>query len=222
MRIPIKLDSICLQEALRYLGWKGECRDERVLAQLEHARCIALEGIRPLVVAQRFPLGEDGSFVNTTFTPQGEEPLHLLEGCKEGVLLAATLGALSEQLILREQARSASSALVLDAVLSAAIEAVCDRACLVLSKEASKEGLHLTWRFSPGYGDMPLAQTKEICAVLDAHKTIGLTVSASGLMIPRKSVTALMGLSQTKRSDHAQGCEGCARRATCAMRKDRG
>ena len=42
------------------------------------------------------------------------------------MLLAATLGAESERLLLRMQAKDAAQALLLDAVLSAAIEAVLD------------------------------------------------------------------------------------------------
>lgn len=48
----------------------------------------------------------------------------MLSDCRSAVLLAATLGAESERMLLREQSRSAADALILDAVLSAAVEAV--------------------------------------------------------------------------------------------------
>lgn len=143
----------------------------------------------------------------------------MLSGCHEAVLLAATLGAGSERMLLREQARGASRALLLDAVLSAGIEAVCDGIEARLREECEAQGLFLTDRFSPGYGDMPLEQTKEILGVLDAQKRIGLTVTATGLMMPRKSVTAVMGVSETPVERRPSGCEGCAARETCAMRR---
>ena len=34
----------------------------------------------------------------------------------------------------------------------------------------SSEGYHLTWRFSPGYGDLPLDTQKELVQVLDMHR----------------------------------------------------
>ena len=106
-----------------------------------------------------------------------------------------------------------------ETVLFAAIESVCDDAENQLRREAEASGKYLTDRFSPGYGDMPLEQSKGICRVLSADKNIGLTVSQSGIMIPRKSVTAVMGISQTPVPRRPSGCEGCSARATCPLRR---
>ena len=108
---------------------------------------------------------------------------------------------------------------MLDAVLSAAIEAVLDAREEALRGELAVQGRYLTDRFSPGYGDMPLAQTREICEVLGAQRAIGLTVSAGGVMIPRKSVTAILGISDVPVARRPAGCEGCAARETCALRR---
>ena len=35
MRVPVRIDRIRRDEALRYLGWKGGCIDPHVLSQLE-------------------------------------------------------------------------------------------------------------------------------------------------------------------------------------------
>ena len=144
----------------------------------------------------------------------------MLSGCHEAVLLAATLGAGSERMLLKAQAKSGAEAVLLDAVLSAAIEAVCDAQEAALRDSLAAHGLYLTDRFSPGYGDMPLAQTREICAVLSADKTIGLTVSQSGIMIPRKSVTAIMGVSRAPVSRRPSGCAACSMRGQCTLCKD--
>ena len=136
------------------------------------------------------------------------------------MLLAATLGAGSERMLLKAQAKSGAEAVLLDAVLSAAIEAVCDAQEAALRDSLAAHGLYLTDRFSPGYGDMPLAQTREICAVLAADKTIGLTVSQSGIMIPRKSVTAIMGVSRAPVSRRPSGCAACSMRGRCALSKE--
>ncbi len=51
------------------------------------------------------------------------------------------------------------------------------------------------WRFSPGYGDCPLsAQRSIVNSVLNATRLIGLTVTPTSLLIPTKSVTAVIGL----------------------------
>ena len=82
-----------------------------------------------------------------------------------------------------------------------------------------ESGLYLTDRFSPGYGDMPLAQTREICAVLQTEKSIGLSVSQSGIMIPRKSVTAILGISSIPQKRRPSQCALCSMNRTCAMRE---
>ena len=65
-----------------------------------------------------------------------------------------------------------------------------------LAAELQEQGWQLTARFSPGYGDLPLDCQAQFCATLDAARRIGLTVSSSGLLLPRKSVTAVIGLAQ--------------------------
>jgi hypothetical protein len=75
-------------------------------------------------------------------------------------------------------------------------------------------------RFSPGYGDFDLSVQTNICDVLKTGKTIGVTLTDSLLMMPSKSVTAVVGLFRTEQpaqlssgcvaGDAAGRCEGCA------------
>ena len=214
-----ELLQIPLREVLHFLGWRGTPVDAPLLAQIRDLCDLAVREVRPRMAERRFPLAPDGSLAGTSMTPKGNDVRAMLAPCREAVLLAATLGAESEQLLLRMQAKDAAQALLLDAVLSAAIEAVLDAREEALRGELAAQGRYLTDRFSPGYGDMPLAQTREICEVLGAQRAIGLTVSAGGVMIPRKSVTAILGISDVPVARRPAGCEGCAARETCALRR---
>lgn len=214
-----ELLQIPLREALHFLGWRGTPVDAPLLAQIRDLCDLAVREVRPRMAERRFPLAPDGSLAGTSMTPKGNDVRAMLAPCREAVLLAATLGAESERLLLRMQAKDAAQALLLDAVLSAAIEAVLDAREEALRGELAAQGRYLTDRFSPGYGDMPLAQTREICEVLGAQRAIGLTVSAGGVMIPRKSVTAILGISDVPVARRPAGCEGCAARETCALRR---
>ena len=215
--MQVKTPPIPMREALHYMGWRGTPVEPELLEQIEELIGLAEREVQPHAAVRRFGLGEDGSLTGTSLIPQGKDVNRMLSSCHEAVLLAATLGAASERMLLKAQARSGAQAVLLDAVLSAAIEAVCDAQEAALRSRLADEGLYLTDRFSPGYGDMPLAQTKEICAVLAADKTIGLTVSASGIMIPRKSVTAIMGISRRPVSRRPSGCAACSMRGRCAL-----
>lgn len=214
-----ELLQIPLREVLHFLGWRGTPVDAPLLAQIRDLCDLAVREVRPRMAERRFPLAPDGSLAGTSMTPKGNDVRAMLAPCREAVLLAATLGAESERLLLRMQAKDAAQALLLDAVLSAAIEAVLDAREEAMRRELAAQGRYLTDRFSPGYGDMPLAQTREICEVLGAQRAIGLTVSAGGVMIPRKSVTAILGISDVPVARRPAGCEGCAARETCALRR---
>lgn len=215
--MQVTLSQIPMREILHFLGWHGTPVEPTLMEQIKRIRKEALDQIRPRAVVRRFARLPDGTLDGTRFLPQGGDVRGMLASCHEAVLLAATLGTESERMLLREQTKSATDALILDAALSAAIEAVCDQMEEALRDELTAQGLYLTDRFSPGYGDMPLAQSGQICEVLNVGRTIGLTVSQSGILIPRKSVTAIMGVSRTAVSHRPKGCEGCSARQNCAF-----
>ena len=82
-----------------------------------------------------------------------------------------------------------------------------------------RENLYLTGRYSPGYGDWPITVQPRIAALLDTPKRIGLYVTDTFLMLPRKSVTAVMGLSDVPVTGKRAGCAHCALREKCEYRK---
>ena len=213
-----QLRQIDRTEALRYLGCQSPCPPEELEQAAEKACAQLIHLARPKAVWRRFPL-EGAKLVGTTVELVGEDIRSHLQGCSQVLLMAATLGHEVEQLLLRSQVRDLSHALVLDCCASAAIESVCDDLEEELRAQAAKEGCFLTGRYSPGYGDYPLDQQKQLCELLDVQRQIGLTLTASGLMVPRKSVTAVLGLSNTTPQKKKRGCESCSLRDTCELRK---
>nr|MCR5785210.1 methionine synthase [Eubacterium sp.] len=87
-------------------------------------------------------------------------------------------------------------------------------------KKAESGGLYLTDRFSPGYGDLPLNTQNALCEALNTSRRIGLTVTKNHLLIPRKSVTAIMGISSVPVTLRKRGCETCSMFLDCDYRKD--
>lgn len=214
-----KIEYIPFREVLHYLGWRGSPVDEETEKQIRALIQEVLNDLQPRLVIRRFPVKPDGTLCGTAFKPQGEDIKKLLASSEDAVLIAATLGAHSERQLLRAQAQDSAKAVLLDAVYSAAIEAVVDQWEEALRTELVRKGLYLTDRFSPGYGDLPMSKTREICEVLSAQREIGLTVSSSGIMIPRKSVTALLGVSTVPVNRRPKGCAACEARAYCALRR---
>ena len=87
-----------------------------------------------------------------------------------------------------------------------------------LRRAGEAEGWHLRPRFSPGYGDFPLSCQRELLTLLRAPETIGLTAGESMLLLPTKSVTAVMGRSRLALPCHRTGCEACGK-TDCAFRR---
>ena len=104
----------------------------------------------------------------------------------------------------------------LQATAAAMTETWCDRINERIRLEAEQEGLYTRPRFSPGYGDLPLDLQREISAILNMSKEIGVSLTDTMLMTPSKSVTALIGISDTPGKCAPAGCAGCAASANCA------
>ena len=148
----------------------------------------------------------------------GEMAARMLGGCAQAAVLICTLGAAFEALLRAEQARGMARAALLDACGSAWVEAGCDAAQAEIAGRFP--GAYLTDRFSPGYGDLPLAVQKEICNLLDAPRRLGVQVTDSFLMNPSKSVTAVVGLSDRPQPARIRGCGFCNLRENCQFRKE--
>ena len=63
-------------------------------------------------------------------------------------------------------------------------------------------------------------QQAQIFRTLDVTRRIGVTLTDSGLMIPQKSVTAVVGVSPVPVTKRARGCAQCNLFENCQYRKD--
>lgn len=116
-----------------------------------------------------------------------------LAGCREVVLLAATVGLGIDRLITKYGRITPSRALCLQAIGTERIEALCDEAERRLLS-LLPPGEQLRPRFSPGYGDLPLSAQEAVFSLLHPEGRIGLYLGTSLLMSPTKSVTAVLGI----------------------------
>ncbi len=206
-----RLIQIPEREVLRYLSVRGE-GDAALHASIVKQGRLLMEAASPRLVWKRMP-------INVQYV-EGEDLRRLLQDGKELVLFAATLGMEVERLSRQMQLTNMAEALVFDACADAAIENVCDNFCDDLAKEIFP--LHLTQRFSPGYGDLPLTYQKKLFEALDIFRRIGVSLTQSGLMLPQKSVTAIMGIRETPISGRASSCALCNLKDHCTHRREAG
>ena len=110
-----------------------------------------------------------------------------LNGCKEAIVFGATLGVGIDRLIGKYLRISPAKALMMDALGTERIEALCDAFC-------KGQECNVTPRFSAGYGDLPLSAQVDLVALLQCEKKIGLCLTDGLMMSPSKSVTAIFGI----------------------------
>jgi len=131
-----------------------------------------------------------------------------LKGCKKCAVLAATLGASVDRELRKLQLIDMAQALEYDKKSNAEIERVVDEVQEQIRLRAEVQNLFITSRFSPGYGDLSLETQKTVLRLTNAEKEIGLTLTESLLLVPQKSVTAIIGYSEhpTEKTDKCKDC----------------
>lgn len=206
------------REILRYLGCQSPSPSPEMEKAVDWGMAQIAPVLQPRTLWRPFPLSGTHA-EGTELTLEGQDITRHLAGCTQVILMAVTMGTAVERLLMRWEAQDMGKAMVLDACASAAVEAECDRLEEELRQRYQAQGLYLTSRFSPGYGDLPLAQQAVFCRVLDTQRRIGLTLTPTGLMVPRKSVTAVLGLSPVPRGSIVRGCNHCSMAERCAIRK---
>lgn len=209
MDVSVK-DRIDRREWMRALGSEGAEGAERddILRMLDEVETEILSAARPRAAYRVMEPGE--------LTLEGRSIERHLEGCDRIAVMGATLGAGVDELIRRLQVRDMTAAVAADCGASVLTEQVCDSFCLYIAQRT--EG-YVTSRFSPGYGDLPLHLQEDIVRCIDGRRKIGLNVTSDSLLVPRKSVTAIMGISDLPVSGSTATCDECVLREKCEIRR---
>ena len=235
------------QEALRYLGFHGSAPDSTVERQLDNAVSTLDKISEPSYIyreteteiisaaeaaketgSSRLPANPTASgetedravrLKGTSVILTGHSAVTMLSECSRCIMMAVTIGRQVDAAIRRAQVTDMSGAVILDSCASSAVESICDQLQNDLEREYMERGLYLTDRFSPGYGDLPIDLQPVICRALSAEKTIGLTITGGMLMMPTKSVTAFIGISDRPQPKRLTGCANCSMKKYCRYRK---
>ena len=206
-------ETIEKKEWLKFLHVKGE-PDVDLQGQLDQAEKMLFQAASPRAiyrVMDRAAVADEGISIKKH-----------LEGCSHAAVLAVTIGAGIDQLITRTQLTSMALAVVLDAGASVLVEQTADAAEQIMKTELAEKlpGMFATSRFSPGYGDYPLHCQREILQYADAPRKIGVTLTAGDMMVPHKSVTALVGLADHPVTGRLAPCSECVLRGECTFLRE--
>ena len=143
-----------------------------------------------------YPMVLEGDRVDLGFGKAVSHSLaRCLDGCDGVIVFCATIGAELDRLIKRYSITSPASAVLLQAIGSERVEALCDAFCEDMAESVGADRV-LRPRFSPGYGDLSLKVQKDIFSALDPTRRMGVNLNDELFMTPTKSVTAIIGVKR--------------------------
>ena len=184
------------RRAISYLNYKGDVSDEQIILvrnAIDDMKRIA----RPQFVFRFLELKEnqEGHLVVDAPINIGYSSLQKLFKEKNSdslCILVSTLGSAIDKRIVQLADRDSGKMILLDACANAYIEEVTNnyQKRLSLGEE--------TFRFAPGYGDVPLEVQREIFDFMPEISKIGIELDSSNLMHPFKSMTGFIGFKAGK------------------------
>ena len=216
-------------EMLRYLGYTGQEIESDLARRIEAMAAQAERDIAPRGVRQVFAVDASGldargepciRLVGTTVELRGRDIYRHLKDARYCALLACTLGMESERRLRLLSSQKPLESAVFDAACSAFVEAAVEEMDATVRRDTAELGLSSNWRYSCGYGDCPLDAQHAIVAALDGTRRIGLTVTPTNLLLPSKSVTAMIGLfdGPVRDANSRPTCASCRMRPSCSFR----
>ena len=162
----------CIEEAMALIDLKGAALRVPITA-IEESQVKLLDGII-------FPSKSLAEF---------------FKNCEEVLFMAATGGSKIMAAIKENSAGAdVTKAVIFDAVASEVVDSALSWIMDYFSYELRRENKLLTKnRFSAGYGDLSLESQEVIYNALEL-KELGISLTATYMLIPEKSVTALAGI----------------------------
>ncbi len=123
---------------------------------------------------------------------RGENMLRLLKKCDYATLLVCTIGETIVKKIEVLTKSSLADAYYLERVAALMADYMAEQVGSIIETEIRKNGYEPTFRFAAGYGDWGLEAQSEIMRLTEAER-IGVSITESFIMVPRFSVSAVIG-----------------------------
>lgn len=210
--------------AARYLGAKTVDDAETLRPLLLRAEAETLPAVSLGKRKKRFPveIGQE-RFVLGCLPPLASVQLcRLFAGATEGLAVLITLGGEADRLVKRRLLTDPALGAAIGAFASAYVDEQLSQWMAEENEGLREEGLVLSPRFSPGYGDVPLTYQRPLTEALECWR-IGVRLTADCLMLPEKSITALCALRPMGSCpERARGEHACERYAmkNCPYREE--
>jgi hypothetical protein len=107
---------------------------------------------------------------------------------------------------------------LLDGIGSAAVDSLTEEVCKFIAGEASSRGYEASSPINPGMPGLPITEQWQLLKMVPAGE-VGVSLTSSGIMVPRKSVSMVMGIGpQMAKWTRAEVCARCHLNKICPYR----
>lgn len=208
------------KEAVRYLGYGKNAVDDKTLQEIQKSfrELKHLADRKSIYRIFELSLKDENEVRIGNVEIRSINLRTNLTDCKMVVLFAATLGIDVDRQIRKYQLVDMSKAVIMQACAAVILEEYCDELQKQIGEQLRLEGTYIRPRFSPGYGDFSILHQKDMLAMLDAPKRIGVTMTDSYMLTPTKSVTAVIGIGDREVNCNSNGCDEC-KKVDCTYRR---
>jgi len=220
IRLTLKTNEVMRQQGVReYSRLKSELQTitGKLLATANNDSLL-----EPAIVYQTYPITEVG---HQQIFLEGDAVLHgsilpaVLAEAEEVAVVVCTIGPKLERKVTDYFSSGESlQGLLLDGIGSAAVDTLSFELCQLMAHEASLRGYQVSSPLSPGGPRFPLSEQWQLFELVPAEE-IGVSLTSSGVMVPRKSLSMVVGMGPRMRTwTKAESCARCNLRNTCRYR----
>jgi len=214
--------SLKTREVLRRQGLRGgakvrpEIKDSilELLTSVKKARLL-----EPAVAYEYYTVS---SINGSQILLEGNQAIHgplipaIFPDAKELAVLLCTIGPrLEKQVTDYSRSGEAMRGMILDGIGSTAVDMMTLEVLRRLASEVSSRGYEISSPVNPGMPGFPLTEQWNLLGLVNADE-IGVRLTASGVLVPRKSVSMVIGIGpKMTRLTEAEVCARCSLRETC-------
>ena len=176
----------------------------------------------PAIICETYPVSEIDQY---KLSLAGDKELHsqlltsILSNAKELAIAICTIGPKLEKKVTEYLGRGEPlRGMLLDGIGSAAVDSLAQEACRLIAGIALSHGYQASSPFSPGMHGFPITEQSRLFQLVPAEQ-IGVSLTVSGVMVPLKSASMVVGIGQgmTVRTQ-AEVCASCNLSRTCHYR----
>ena len=184
-----------LAEIARYMRMGRSLPEGELAGRVETLRGESLKTVRTACVWRRFRI-EDGAISSGGLRLEiGGTFARHVSGCHAAYVVCGTIGSGFDAFQRRASVTSGVDALIVQAIGAALVEKLMYSMEVEIRADLAA-GEEMVSRYSPGYGDFPLAAQRILLDLLDAPRMVGVSLTDTLLMVPSKSVSAVIGVKR--------------------------